>query len=341
MGESTNTQGSGFETRAIHAGQAARRRPPVRSCRRSRCRRRSPRTGVGEHKGYEYSRSGNPTRTALESAVASLEDGAARPRVRQRPRRRGQRPAPAPTGPTHPARQRRLRRHVPADLQGVGPARLPVVGGRPHRSRRPRRRLARRRRRWCGWRRRPTRCSRASTSRRSPRVAHERGALVVVDNTFATPYLQQPLTLGADIVVHSATKYLGGHSDVVGGLPSPSRRRAGRAAAVHPERGRRGARPVRLLPRAARREDAGRADGPPLRERPGRRRPARRPSGRRAGALPAAARPPGPRRRGQADARLRRDGLLHVAATAGTLPSGSPRRPSCSRSPSRWARSRA
>ena len=45
-----------------------------------------------------------------------------------------------------------------------------------------------------------------------------RGALVVVDNTFATPYLQQPIALGADIVVHSATKYLGGHSDVVGGF---------------------------------------------------------------------------------------------------------------------------
>ena len=49
-------------------------------------------------------------------------------------------------------------------------------------------------------------------------IAHRRGALVVVDNTFATPYLQQPMTLGADVVVHSATKYLGGHSDVVGGF---------------------------------------------------------------------------------------------------------------------------
>ncbi|CUU37044.1 MAG: cystathionine gamma-synthase [Armatimonadetes bacterium] len=48
-------------------------------------------------------------------------------------------------------------------------------------------------------------------------VAHERGVLVVVDNTFATPYLQRPIELGADIVVHSTTKYLGGHSDVVGG----------------------------------------------------------------------------------------------------------------------------
>src|SRR5215467_13940846 len=49
-------------------------------------------------------------------------------------------------------------------------------------------------------------------------AAHEVGALVVVDNTFATPYLQQPLSLGADVVVHSATKYLGGHSDLIGGF---------------------------------------------------------------------------------------------------------------------------
>jgi cystathionine gamma-synthase len=48
-------------------------------------------------------------------------------------------------------------------------------------------------------------------------VAHDAGALLVVDNTFASPYLQQPLVLGADIVVHSTTKYCGGHSDVVGG----------------------------------------------------------------------------------------------------------------------------
>src|SRR5207302_3319122 len=48
-------------------------------------------------------------------------------------------------------------------------------------------------------------------------AAHAVGAVVVVDNTFATPYLQQPLALGADLVIHSTTKYLGGHSDVVGG----------------------------------------------------------------------------------------------------------------------------
>ena len=49
-------------------------------------------------------------------------------------------------------------------------------------------------------------------------IAHGHGALVVVDNTFATPWIQQPLALGADIVVHSTTKYLGGHSDVIGGF---------------------------------------------------------------------------------------------------------------------------
>lgn len=53
-------------------------------------------------------------------------------------------------------------------------------------------------------------------------LAHERGALLVVDNTFATPYLQRPLTLGADAVVHSTTKYVGGHSDVIGGFVATS-----------------------------------------------------------------------------------------------------------------------
>lgn len=57
-----------------------------------------------------------------------------------------------------------------------------------------------------------------SDLKRVAEVTHEAGALLVVDNTFLTPYFQQPLTLGADIVVHSATKYLGGHSDVVAGL---------------------------------------------------------------------------------------------------------------------------
>ncbi|HST24560.1 MAG TPA: cystathionine gamma-synthase [Gaiellaceae bacterium] len=58
--------------------------------------------------------------------------------------------------------------------------------------------------------------------RAAAEAAHAAGALVVVDNTFATPYLQQPLSLGADIVVHSLTKYLGGHSDLIGGFAATS-----------------------------------------------------------------------------------------------------------------------
>src|SRR5438093_11200714 len=54
--------------------------------------------------------------------------------------------------------------------------------------------------------------------RAAAEAAHEAGALVVVDNTFASPYLQQPLSLGADVVLHSTTKYLGGHSDLIGGF---------------------------------------------------------------------------------------------------------------------------
>ena len=54
--------------------------------------------------------------------------------------------------------------------------------------------------------------------RRAADAAHAAGALLAVDNTFASPYLQQPLELGADLVVHSTTKYLGGHSDVIGGF---------------------------------------------------------------------------------------------------------------------------
>ena len=78
-------------------------------------------------------------------------------------------------------------------------------------------RAASRARAWSGWRRRPTRCCSSWTSPPSAELPHERGALLAVDNTFASPYFQRPLELGADIVVHSTTKYLGGHSDVVGG----------------------------------------------------------------------------------------------------------------------------
>ena len=90
--------------------------------------------------------------------------------------------------------------------------------GRPRRRRRAAGGASARRRRSSGARRRRTRCWASPTSRRSPSVAHDgAGARLVVDNTFASPYLQQPLALGADVVLHSTTKYVGGHSDVVGG----------------------------------------------------------------------------------------------------------------------------
>ena len=68
-----------------------------------------------------------------------------------------------------------------------------------------------------GWRRRPTRCCGWPTSAPWRGSAPARGVLLCVDNTFMTPYFQRPLALGADLVVHSTTKYLNGHSDVVGG----------------------------------------------------------------------------------------------------------------------------
>ena len=121
--------------------------------------------------------------------------------------------------------------------------------------------------------------------------AHAAGAVVVVDNTFASPYLQQPLALGADIVVHSTTKYIGGHSDVGRRGRRHERRRDRRAPALRAELDGRGAGPARLLPHAARRQDARSAHGAPLRERGGDRSLAHRVAGRQPRLLP------GPRRR--------------------------------------------
>ena len=103
-------------------------------------------------------------------------------------------------------------------------------------------------------------------------AAHAAGALLVVDNTFATPYLQQPLGLGADIVLHSTTKYLGGHSDVIGGFAATNDPTISRAAALPPEVARRRARAARRVARPARPEDAGAAHDQALRERASRRR---------------------------------------------------------------------
>ena len=126
--------------------------------------------------------------------------------------------------------------------------------------------------------------------------AHAAGALVVVDNTFASPYLQQPLALGADIVVHSTTKYVGGHSDSVGGAVLDERRgELARAPALRPELDGRRAGAARLLPHAARRQDARRAHGAPLRQRRAHRALAHGVARRQRGLLPGSRVAPGPR----------------------------------------------
>jgi cystathionine gamma-synthase len=208
----------GFETLAIHAGQEPDPQtgavvPPIYQVSTYK------QDGVGGLRdGYEYSRTANPTRHALEECLVALEGG-----------RRGLAFASGMA-----AEDCLLRAvctpgdHViiPDDAYG-GTFRLMArvlaewgVSYRPVRisdiaavadalAERPARVL---------WAETPTNplLSIADISALAD-VAHQAGALLVVDNTFASPYLQQPLALGADAVVHSTTKYLGGHSDVVGG----------------------------------------------------------------------------------------------------------------------------
>jgi cystathionine gamma-synthase len=207
-----------FETLAIHAGQepdplTGAVVPPIYQV------STFAQDGVGGLRGgYEYSRSANPTRTALAECLAALEEGAAALafasglaaedcllRTVCSPGDRVLIPDDA-YGGTY-----RLFAQVLAawglDYEVVPISDLAAV----------RERLAAR----------PTRCVWAETPtnpllniadiRGLAQAAHEAGAMLVVDNTFASPYLQQPLTLGADAVVHSTTKYLGGHSDVIGG----------------------------------------------------------------------------------------------------------------------------
>ena len=120
-------------------------------------------------------------------------------------------------------------------------------------------RRCRSRPRCCGSRRRAIRCCGSRMSRRSRRSGKAAGALVVVDNTFLSPAWQQPLKLGADLVLHSTTKYLNGHSDVVGGAVVAEGQGAARPARLVGQLPRHHRRAVRQLPHAARPAHASRA----------------------------------------------------------------------------------
>ena len=208
----------GFETRAIHAGYEPDAMtgsviPPIYATSTYK------QDGVGGMRGgYEYSRSGNPTRTALEGNIAALEEGergfafasglAAEDTLLRAICDPGDHvviPDDA-YGGTHRLIDKVLSRwgleHSAAPVSDIDAVRAAIV---PERTK-------------AVWIETPTNpLLNIGDIEALAAVAHEAGALLVVDNTFASPYLQQPLVLGADVVVHSTTKYCGGHSDVIGG----------------------------------------------------------------------------------------------------------------------------
>jgi cystathionine gamma-synthase len=208
----------GFESRAVHAGSEPDPTtgaviPPIYATSTYK------QDGVGGLRGgYEYSRSANPTRTALETCLAALEDGergfafasglAAEDSLLRSVCAPGdhvvipddayggtyrlfakvEQPWGLDYTPAHVA-------DTEAVAAAIEPGRTRVV-----------------------WVETPTNpLLTVADIAAIADLAHDAGALLVVDNTFASPYLQQPLTLGADVVLHSTTKYCGGHSDVVGG----------------------------------------------------------------------------------------------------------------------------
>lgn len=204
-----------FATSAIHAGQDA---DPATGATIVPIYQTSTFTqsAVGVHKGFEYSRSGNPTRAALETCLAALDGG-----------RHALAYASGLAAETGALSLLAPGDHVVAgaDLYG-GTVRLLstvfaplgiettfVDGSRADSyaaAMRPSTRLV--------WVETPSNPLLEMTDVAAvAKVAHERGALLAVDNTFATQALQRPLYLGADIVAYSTTKYIGGHSDVVGG----------------------------------------------------------------------------------------------------------------------------
>jgi cystathionine gamma-synthase len=208
---------TGFDTLAIHAGQAPDPAtgavvPPIYQVSTYK------QDGIGGLRGgYEYSRTANPTRAALEECLAAIEGGvrglafasgmAAEDTLLRTICKPGDHvviPDDA-YGGTYRLISKVLKpwglEYDPVPVAGVDAVRAAV---------RPDTKVI--------WVETPTNPLLGIADIAAlAQVAHDAGALLAVDNTFASPYLQRPLTLGADVVVHSTTKYLGGHSDVVGG----------------------------------------------------------------------------------------------------------------------------
>jgi cystathionine beta-lyase/cystathionine gamma-synthase len=205
-----------FETRAIHEGQEP---DPATGAIITPIYQTSTyvQDAVGEHKGYDYSRVANPTRTALQVALASLENadhgiafssGLGATTTLMHLVDPGQRVvliADVYGGVYRMTSQVYEPKGYLFDY--VAADEFPNL--REHLDENTR----------LVWIESPSNpLLNVIDIRAAAAAAHEVGAILVVDNTFATPYLQQPLDLGADVVVHSTTKYLGGHSDTVGGF---------------------------------------------------------------------------------------------------------------------------
>jgi len=212
----------GFATRAIHAGQDA---DPATGATVVPIYATSTYTQAapGQHKGYEYSRSGNPTRTAFETCLAALEGGerglafasglAASTAVVAGLLKPGDEVAAAADlyGGTFRLFERVFKPWglVTRYTEDASPAGFKAILT-------PATKLV--------WVETPTNpLLQIVDIAAIAELTHKQGAVMAVDNTFASPYLQLPIALGADLVVHSTTKYLGGHSDVVGGAVIGSR----------------------------------------------------------------------------------------------------------------------
>jgi cystathionine gamma-lyase len=205
-----------FATKAIHAGQepdpstGAIMTPIFQTSTYAQA-------GLGDHKGYEYARTGNPTRTALEACIAALENGShglafasgmAAEHAVLNLLSAGDSMVSCDDlyGGSYRIFERVMRRYN-VETSYVTAGNIAEY----EQAIRPDTKLI--------WLETPTNpLLRLVDIRAVAEIAHRHNILLVVDNTFSSPYFQRPLDLGADIVLHSTTKYINGHSDVIGGV---------------------------------------------------------------------------------------------------------------------------